>query len=73
MCGPTSDDDSRLTTETRWDRPEGDHIMYSPEYFAAEIEYRSNRAKESVRAARRRKLIRRPAVRRPADTVTDAR
>jgi hypothetical protein len=47
--------------------------MYSPDMIAAEIEYRSNRAKESVRATRRGKLIRRPAVRRPADTVTDAR
>jgi len=47
--------------------------MYSPEYLAAEIEYRSNRAKESMRAGRRSKLIRRPLVRRPADTVTDAR
>ena len=47
--------------------------MYSPEYLAAEIEYRSNRAKESVRANRRSKLVRRPAVRRPADTVADAR
>ena len=47
--------------------------MYSPEYLAAEIEYRSNRAKESVRASRRGKLIRRPHVRRPADTVVDAR
>ena len=47
--------------------------MYSPEYFAAELEYRSNRAKESVRASRRGKLVRRPLVRRPADTVDDAR
>ena len=47
--------------------------MYSPEYFAAEIEYRSNRAKDSVRGTRRGKLIRRPLVRRPADTVADAR
>ena len=47
--------------------------MYSPEYLAAEIEYRSNRAKDSVRATRRGKLIRRPVVRRPADTVADAR
>jgi len=47
--------------------------MYSPEYLAAEIEYRSNRAKESMRASRRSKLVRRPLVRRPADTVTDAR
>ena len=47
--------------------------MFSPEFLAAEIEYRSNRAKESVRATRRGKLIRRPVVRRPADTVTDAR
>ena len=47
--------------------------MYSPDMIAAEIEYRSNRAKESVRASRRSKLIRRPLVRRPADTVVDAR
>lgn len=47
--------------------------MYSPDMYAAEIEYRSNRAKDSVRASRRRKHIRNPLVRRPADTVTDAR
>ena len=47
--------------------------MYSPDMIAAEIEYRSNRAKESTRGARRRKHLRNPLVRRPADTVTDAR
>jgi len=47
--------------------------MYSPDMFAAEIEYRSSRAKESVRGSRRSKLVRRPRVRRPADTVADAR
>jgi hypothetical protein len=47
--------------------------MYTPDMIAAEIEYRSTRAKESVRASRRGKLIRRPLVRRPADTVADAR
>jgi hypothetical protein len=47
--------------------------MYSPEMYAAEIEYRSTRAKESVRASRRGKLVRRLSLRRPADTVTDAR
>ena len=47
--------------------------MYTSQNFAAEIEYRSNRAKESVRDTRRGKLIRRPVVRRPADTVADAR
>ena len=47
--------------------------MYSPEMINAEIEYRSNRAKDSVRGARRRKIIRNPLSRRPADAVTDAR
>ena len=47
--------------------------MFSSEYLNAEIEYRTNRAKQSVRDSRRGKLIRRPSVRRPADTVSDAR
>jgi hypothetical protein len=51
--------------------------MYSPDMINAEIEYRSNRAKDGIigtaRASRRGKLIRRPLVRRPADTVDDAR
>ena len=47
--------------------------MYGNDYFVAEIEYRSNRAKDSVRGARRRKIIRNPLSRRPADAVTDAR
>ncbi len=47
--------------------------MDNPQYLAAELDYRSNRAKQSVRDTRRGKLIRRPLVRRPADTVSDAR
>lgn len=47
--------------------------MYSLDMYAAEIEYRTNRAKETVRASRRGKRVRRPLVRRPADTVADAR
>lgn len=34
--------------------------MYSNDMIAAEIEYRSTRAKEHVRAKRRSKLVRRP-------------
>jgi len=34
--------------------------MYSPDMIAAEIEYRSSRAKDHVRGKRRSKLIRRP-------------
>jgi hypothetical protein len=34
--------------------------MYSPDMIAAEIEYRSNRAKDHVRGKRRSKLVRRP-------------
>ena len=45
--------------------------MYSPDMIAAEIEYRSTRAKESVRASRRSRLVRRPFVRRSANPVTD--
>lgn len=36
--------------------------MYSPDMIAAEIEYRSSRAKDHVRGKRRSKLIRRPVV-----------
>ncbi len=34
--------------------------MFSPDMIAAEIEYRSGRAKDHVRAKRRSKLVRRP-------------
>jgi hypothetical protein len=34
--------------------------MYSPDMIAAEIEYRSSRAKDHVKGKRRSKLIRRP-------------
>ena len=51
--------------------------MYSPDMIAAEIEYRSSRARDGIvgtaRGSRLGKLVRRPAVRRPADTVDDAR
>lgn len=51
--------------------------MYSPDMYAAEIEYRSSRAKDGIvgttRGGRLGRLVRRPAARRPADTVDDAR
>jgi hypothetical protein len=36
--------------------------MYSPEMIAAEVEYRSRRAADHVRAKRRTKLVRTPVV-----------
>lgn len=62
MRGPTSDGEPRLTTEARWTPHQGGHAVYSPDMIAAEIEYRSNRAKDHVRGKRRTKLIRRPVV-----------
>ena len=61
MCGPTSEGEPRLTTETGG-TSEGGTTMYSPDMIAAEIEYRSSRAADHVRGKRRTKLIRRPVI-----------
>ncbi|WP_372736326.1 hypothetical protein [Nocardioides sp.] len=45
--------------------------MYSRDMIAAEVSYRTDRARNSY-GARRRMRIRKPLVHRPADSVTDS-
>ena len=47
--------------------------MYTSNTFQAEIDYRTNRIRSGMTGGKRRRHVRTPLVRRPADTSDNAR
>lgn len=71
MCGPTSaDEPRRCQPEVPADDEESDMTSYDGAgYLKAELEYRSQRIQATTRGSRRRH-VRIPLVRRPADATS---